>query len=398
MKRLFLSLILIFATITISYGSTGGDIFRTGLVGPNLVLSEVYNGVTSAGGASLYNPSSLAVGSQLEFYLKYGSLSVDRKYSQIYLGSSIGKFGGIGLSFISSGIDGIPGKDIYGNSTGDIDYNDTAFVLSYGVGITSDLDIGVNAKYLKTKLAEEKATGFGVDLGTVYSPVKAGFFKDLKVHISLSDIYTMKKWDSGTKNIFPLTLRLGSILPLFNRRLLLGLDIESIAKPGSDLIKSENINLRFGSSYQLVGNLNIFGGIGADLSYFAGINLAPPSWYRIDYKVNLDSLGVNHWVTLEFRAGESIRFASAQKERIKVTTERDKLIKHYIKAVELDSEKKYEESLQEIKEVLKIDPKYKPAKILQKEVSKRMKERLKEITTIEEKKKEEIPVEPVEQK
>ncbi|MDD5067496.1 MAG: hypothetical protein PHF84_10680, partial [bacterium] len=196
------------------------------------------------------------------------------------------------------------------------------------------------------------------------------------------DVYATKKWDTDTRYTSPLGIKLGLNLPLFYRRLLLSLDGESTPKFSKALFKTENMNINFGLGYQIMDKLNLFGGLGANLNYFAGLSFTPPSWYKLDYKFAADAIGQNHWVSMEMKFGsESTKTLIAREERSKIlTTTREKMIQHYIKAVESDTEGEYESAMKEINEVLKIDPEYKPGKTLKKLIQKHMKQRIKEVS------------------
>ncbi|MDD5065560.1 MAG: hypothetical protein PHF84_00800, partial [bacterium] len=233
-------LILIFVYAGAGYGLTGSELFRMGTVGPNLVISEVYNGMTVAGMAALYNPAGMALNNQFDLGFKYGAMTFDRTLAQVYAGTFFKGIGGFGLTYLSTGLDGIESADAYGNDTGNKSYSDSAFVLSYGYSLLEDLDIGVNVKYSMSELAGVEASGIGFDVGCVYSLVNEGFFKDSKIQLALSDVYATKKWDTDTRYTSPLGIKLGLNLPLFYRRLLLSLDGESTAKFSKALFKTEN--------------------------------------------------------------------------------------------------------------------------------------------------------------
>lgn len=378
-RYLIVVLILIFSSL--SYATTGGDTFRMGLIGPNLTLSEVYNSITSPGMAALYNPAGLAVSGQYELNFKYGLLSFDRDYAQLYLGAFFNDIGGFGLTYLGTGLKDIAGTDSFGSSTGLIKYSDSALVLSYGRSIIKDIDVGANVKYLMSEISGTKASGIGFDVGMVYNVADKGLFKDSNIHLALADIYSRKKWDTGTANVYPMTLRIGGDLPLFHRRLILAADFETVAKLSKDLFKTDNMNFNFGTVYSVMGNFNMFAGIGYNLAYYAGLSYSPPQWYKIDYKFSSDITGNNNWLGLEMKFGQpSDRLASARTERgLILENSHEVMLNHYIKGVELNSDGDYDRAMMEANEALKIEPEYKPAKSLKKDIQRNMKRKIKDL-------------------
>ena len=67
--------------------------------------------------------------------------------------------------------------------------SDMALAIAYGINLTNRFSIGFNLNYIQQRLWKEKATGFAVDIGTLYqTPVKG-----LRIGAALSNFGTDMK-------------------------------------------------------------------------------------------------------------------------------------------------------------------------------------------------------------
>jgi hypothetical protein len=106
-----------------------------------------------------------------------------------------------GISWINFGIKDIEERDSSGKLLGKFSDNENAFLFSIGRFINKDLSIGFNAKYLKHDLKDNKASGYGFDIGTMYA-----MNNHVNFGVILQDLASSLDWDteSGHSDDIPI--------------------------------------------------------------------------------------------------------------------------------------------------------------------------------------------------
>jgi hypothetical protein len=94
------------------------------------------------------------------------------------------RIGNLAFSIGNTSIDDIPIRDLPGPELGSFISQSTSFQLTYGVKVTEDISVGIAPKYLYEKIFVDDATGWGVDIGTLYTPPING----LILGLSLTDL------------------------------------------------------------------------------------------------------------------------------------------------------------------------------------------------------------------
>jgi hypothetical protein len=114
-------------------------------------------------------------------------------------------FGNLSLSIGNSSVDDIIiHGDQPGPALGTFNSQSTYFQLTYGIKLTEVISIGVAPKYLYEKIFVDEATGWGIDLGTLYTPSVDG----LTLGFALTNLGSLSAFRNERTNL-PSQLRLG---------------------------------------------------------------------------------------------------------------------------------------------------------------------------------------------
>lgn len=176
MKKLFL-LILTFGFLTSLYA---GDVSRKGTNGAEQLLIPVGAKGIATGGAFLstltglesiyYNPAGLDVTQRTEAMFSYMSYIADINVSYFAVGTNLGDFGTIALSFKTLDAGDIPvTTNDFPDGTGST-YS-PGFItagLTYSKVLTDRISVGTNLKLISETIANTSATGFAIDAGVQY--------------------------------------------------------------------------------------------------------------------------------------------------------------------------------------------------------------------------------------
>ncbi|MBN1399130.1 MAG: PorV/PorQ family protein [Bacteroidetes bacterium] len=127
---------------------------------------------------------------------------IHTEYLSIAAPFSVGNFA---FSIGSTAVDDI---SIYGdqpgNQLGTFNSQSTFFQLTYGSKITDDISIGIAPKYIYEKIFIDETTGWGIDLGALYTPPVEG----VVLGVSLVNLGSLSAF-RNEKTDLPSCIRLG---------------------------------------------------------------------------------------------------------------------------------------------------------------------------------------------
>lgn len=196
---------LFFSTFaqTLKTGTTSAQILKLN-VGPRAIgmggaFTAVANDITSF----YWNPSGSANIESNEAYFNHNSLYLDLNYDYAAVASNISGFGTVG-AFVSvlSSEDMLVRTVSQPEGTGEFfNYGSIVVGLNYSRFLTENFSIGFNAKYINESIWHMSATGFAVDVGTLY---KIQVLNELRIAASVSNFGTKMQMSgrNGTVN-FP---------------------------------------------------------------------------------------------------------------------------------------------------------------------------------------------------
>ncbi len=174
---------------TTKTGTTSGQILKLN-VGPRAIgmggaFTSVANDITSF----YWNPSGSASIESNEAYFNHNSLYLDLNYDYAAVASNISGFGTVG-AFVSvlSSEDMLVRTVEQPEGTGEFfNYGSIVVGLNYSRFLTENFSIGFNAKYINESIWHMSATGFAVDVGTLY---KIQVLNELRIAASVSNFGT----------------------------------------------------------------------------------------------------------------------------------------------------------------------------------------------------------------
>jgi hypothetical protein len=236
-KAAMLLLMCSFSVLTleagdIRVGKYAGEFMAVGVGGRALGLGGAGTALASDVTAGYWNPAGLARIMYPEFALmhdeRFGSL-VNYDYGAIavpYGANDSLLYGAstLALSIFRLGVDGIPDTrgawaDSNGNGLFDeqnvrpdlsrISYfntTDWAAYISYAKQSSRDFYYGASVKLIRRNLGDAHGTGFGFDIGVLYTP-----YENLFLGAAVQDVTTtLVAWSTGTNELISPTLKLGS--------------------------------------------------------------------------------------------------------------------------------------------------------------------------------------------
>lgn len=227
-------------------GTTTASFLKIAIGAKNIAMGET--GATSDDVNSVYwNPAGLtATGSkQLSLMHAIWFENISYEYLAYSHPTDIGTFG-LALNYLSmKAIEKYDENDNFLTET--YKPSDMAATISYSRklslrGEADAISVGLNVKYISSKLEDEKATAFAADVGGVYDKIKIKNEK-LKIGLVVQNIGTKMKFIDEADPL-PLNIKLGCSYPLISQSpnfLISALDIN---KPIDN-----DVRVNFGTEY-----------------------------------------------------------------------------------------------------------------------------------------------------
>jgi len=280
-------------------GEAGAQFLKIGVGARPVGMGECFAGLADDVNAIYWNPGGLSRIEKREATMMYNRWFQDIEYGYVAyahpVSEEIGVFGGA-VSYLVVGDMDRTKVDVDGDmmETNDkFDASDMLITLSYGRKIKM-VNAGISLKYIKSKIDDENAAGFAVDLGCLYTtPVPK-----LDVGLAVQNLGTKIRFISKADPL-PLNFRLGASYKMLEKdALTLVMDV-NIPVEG-------NINVHAGGEYWLLNMVALrmgyktttVKGLGAlsGLSVGCGFNYRG---YGIDYAwVPYGDLGNTHRISL----------------------------------------------------------------------------------------------------
>jgi hypothetical protein len=374
MKRVIFVLALVVFAFGYTYASDPlfGSFYK-GLIANDV---SVIKGIDNAGLGLLQNPFDVAYARNFEFNVSIGILPYDRflAYGNASLSleriTGVSFLGGIGLSVVYSGINGIELFDENASSLGTYSSSSFGFLASLGSSLSEfvgiPFDWGLNVKYSSDSMYNISGSGLGVDLGVAFSPVST--LKDLGFKVNLLDVYSSKTWNTGTSEMVPLTLNVGAFYSLFDDSLLISLDFFNSGRY-NEVFMFKDVGASLGAVYVPTLNLIIRGGVkvSSEVVVFVGVSYRL-DFGKVDYVGSFDGLGFNNFGSLSFNVGAPKFVAKSISPEVAKKKEEENLKAReneaFAKAMVYFANKDYKNAKVELENVLKVNPNNNTAKAM----------------------------------
>jgi len=257
------------------YAGYSGAFLRMGTSARSLAMGSGFTAEIDQGFSAYHNPASVAFLNKRQLAFSHHALNLDRRLMMSSISTGIPPTAGLGVAWVSSGVDNIQGRSTSGKETEILSTSEDAIFISFAQRITPWLALGINVKILNHQLpmneSELAGKGTGFDIGFMVLPEEKFRFAFM-----IQDLNTNYHWNTGQvfegegrvyKESFPTMYRLGTTFT-FQRIYFVG-DIGVVANQDEIL----GMTMRFGGEYHISENYFIRGGFGnSRFSLGAGLN------------------------------------------------------------------------------------------------------------------------------
>ena len=262
-------------SIAADYAGYSGSFLRMGTSARSLAMGSGFTAEIDQGFTAYHNPAGLAFLNKRQLGFSYHALNLDRRLMMSSISTGLKPTAGMGVAWVSSGVDNIQGRSTAGSKTQVLSTSEDAIFISFAQRITPWLALGINVKILSHQLPMNESQlagkGTGFDIGFMVLPEEK-----LRFAFMIQDLNTNYQWNTGQvfegegriyKESFPTMYRLGTTFT-FQRIYFVG-DIGVVANQDDIL----GMTMRFGGEYHISENYFIRGGFGnSRFSLGAGLN------------------------------------------------------------------------------------------------------------------------------
>ena len=275
MHKYLIIIITISLGISADYASYSGAFLRMGTSARSLAMGSGFTAEIDQGFTSYHNPAGVAFLNKRQLGFSYHALNLDRRLMMSSISTGLPPTAGMGVAWVSSGVDNIQGRSTAGSKTQVLSTSEDALFISFAQRITPWLALGINVKVLNHQLPMNESQlagkGTGFDVGFMVLPEE-----NLHFAFVIQDLNTNYQWNTGDvfegegrvyKESFPAMYRLGATF-IFQRIYFTG-DIGVLAHQDDIL----GATIRFGGEYRMEENYFIRAGFGNNrFSLGAGLN------------------------------------------------------------------------------------------------------------------------------
>ena len=271
----YLIIIITSLSFAADYAGYSGAFLRMGTSARSLAMGSGFTAEIDQGFSAYHNPASVAFLNKRQLAFSHHALNLDRRLMMSSISTGIPPTAGLGVAWVSSGVDNIQGRSTSGKETQTLSTSEDAIFISFAQRIMPWLALGINVKILSHQLpmneSELAGKGTGFDIGFMVLPEEK-----LRFAFMIQDLNTNYHWNTGQvfegegriyKESFPTMYRLGTTFT-FQRIYFVG-DIGVVANQDDIL----GMTMRFGGEYHISENYFIRGGFGnSRFSLGAGLN------------------------------------------------------------------------------------------------------------------------------
>jgi len=271
----YLIIIITSLSFAADYAGYSGTFLRMGTSARSLAMGSGFTAEIDQGFSAYHNPASVAFLNKRQLAFSHHGLNLDRRLMMSSISTAIPPTAGLGVAWVSSGVDNIQGRSTSGYKTQILSTSEDAIFISFAQRIMPWLALGINVKILSNQLPMNESQlagkGTGFDIGFKVLPEEK-----LRFAFMIQDLNTNYQWNTGDvfegegrvyKESFPTMYRLGTTFT-FRRIYIVG-DIGVVANQDDIL----GMTMRFGGEYRLSENYFIRGGFGnSRFSLGAGLN------------------------------------------------------------------------------------------------------------------------------
>ncbi|MBN1997130.1 PorV/PorQ family protein [candidate division KSB1 bacterium] len=164
-------------------GTAGAQFLKIGVGARGTAMGEAYDAICNDATSIFWNPAGLAFVKKQSATFSHANWLADIKYDAGAYAYSLGPAGVVGVSFayLNSGDIEETTVEMQEGTGNYFTAGNLMFGASYARMLTDRFSIGGNVKYVEEKLADEKASAWGIDVGILYFTG----FKSLRLGMSI---------------------------------------------------------------------------------------------------------------------------------------------------------------------------------------------------------------------
>ncbi len=246
-------------------GGYAGAFLRMGVGAKALGMGEAFVSVADDASAVHYNPAALSFVGKRVFTSAYRALSLGRRFSYLGYAQPLRHEAGVGIGWISAGLDDIDGRDEDGQPTRKFSDSENAITFCFSKRTIPHLAFGLAIRYFQQKLAGVSTNTVGLGFGGIYKKEKK-----FSVGFSVQNLRSKYSWDTKelwergttTTDTIPTNYRIGFSYWLLNGRLLTAFDLEKNLK--------QTMKYHFGVDFKIYKDFNLRLGYNNDRFAFGG--------------------------------------------------------------------------------------------------------------------------------
>jgi tetratricopeptide (TPR) repeat protein len=324
-------------------GGQPGSFLHLGQSARALGMGNCFAAISDDLTAIYYNPAGLTQLLKYELNTFYCPLWEDTNYNFIGYAHPLEKMGTFGAALINMTSSGFEKRATIDSEAASFSVNDRAFLLSYGYNLSNRLSIGTTLKSVKKTVDIYSGSAFGIDAGVLYRFLG----NQLSVGANFQNLMAPAPKLQTEADKYPLYSKFGVAYKLepamtaWEDKLILALDVDY----SSFLTAKNHVGVEYWYGKSLA--LRLGKDISNYLTFGLGVNYAS---FSFDYAVVPHDLGLSQRISVGYRfgyIGEAQYSLQAIKEKVTALDQ---------SGTELYNNKKYAMALTEWEKALVWDP------------------------------------------
>ena len=193
MKRTSLIILILLFAVTNIYaiskvGTTAAPFLKIGVGSRAIGMGGAFVAVSNDVTAIYWNPAGIAALPGNEAILLHTEWLAEISYDYAAIAINMRNLGTIGVSLTSVSMGEMKVRtELQPEGTGEkFDASDLAACLTFARSLTDRFSIGINFKYIRQNIWQMSASGFAIDIGTLFTTQ----FNDMKIGMSISNFGT----------------------------------------------------------------------------------------------------------------------------------------------------------------------------------------------------------------
>ena len=218
-KKIISILLIAFGMLSAAdYAGYSGSFLRMGTSARSMAMGSGFTAELDKGFSAYHNPAGVAFLTTRQASFTYHSLALDRRFIVSSFATHLPPTAGVGVAWVSAGVDGIDGRTVAGEHTNTLSTSEDAFYITFAQRLQQWISVGINLKILYNQLPMNESDlagkGIGFDIGVMIDPGKR-----VKIGLMVQDLNSYYQWNTSSvfegegrvyRDVFPSIFRLGA--------------------------------------------------------------------------------------------------------------------------------------------------------------------------------------------